>query len=77
MKFSWIWTVFAVFLAFSVLDTEASVFAKSTKTECVLHGQEGADLMTKNGNPCKQKLVVALTITGNEVSLNISIEIVL
>ena len=66
-----LWTVFAMFLAYFVLDIEASVFAKSTKTECVLHGQEGADLMTKDGNACKQKLVVALTITGNEVSLKI------
>ena len=69
MKF--LWTVFAIFLAFCVLDIEASVFAKSTKTECVQHGQESADLMTRDGNPCKQKLVVALTITGNEVSLKI------
>ena len=70
MKFSW--TVFAIIiLAFSVLDIEASVFAKSTKTECAVHGQEGTDLMAKDGDPCKQKLVVALTITGNEVSLKI------
>ena len=69
MKF--LWTVFALFLAFYVFDIEASVFAKSTKTECVLHEKEGADLMTKDGNPCKQKLVVALTITGNDVSLKI------
>ena len=65
MKF--LWTAFAIFMAFCVLDIEASVFAKSTKTECVLHGQEGADLKTKDGNPCKQKLVVALTVTSNEV----------
>ena len=71
MKF--LWTVFAILLAFCALDIEASVFAKSTKTECALHGEEGTDLKTKDGNPCKQKLVVALTITGNEVSLmNIS-----
>lgn len=68
MKLFSIMIVFAIFLTFCVLDIEASVFAKSTKTECVLHGQEGADLMTKDGSPCKQKLVVALTITGNEVS---------
>ena len=67
MKFLWIG--YAIFLAFCVFDIEASVFAKSTKTECVLHGEEGADLKKKDGNPCKQKLVVALTITGNEVSL--------
>jgi hypothetical protein len=66
MKF--LWTVFAIFLSSCIFDIDASVFAKSTKTECVLHGQEGAtDLMTKDGNPCKQKLVVALTISGNEV----------
>ena len=67
MKFFWL--ILALFAALSVLDTaEGSVFAKSTKTECVLHGEEGAELKTKDGNPCKQKLVVALTVTSNEVS---------
>ena len=61
--------IFLVVSILCVLDvTEASVFAKSTKTECVLQGKDGAGLKTKDGHPCKQKLVVALTVTANEVS---------
>ena len=60
--------------ALCVLDTtEASVFAKSTKTECIVQSGEGTDLKTKDGNPCKQKLVVALTVTSNDVSHNVKL----
>ena len=64
--------IFLVFLVVAILcvlgASEASVFAKSTKTECVLQGKDGAELKTRDGHPCKQKLVVALTVTANEVS---------
>jgi len=46
--------------------TEAGIIAKSTKNECVNYGGE-ADLKKKGGNPCKQKLVIALTVTADEV----------
>lgn len=63
------WSAFAIYAALCVSDAEASVFAKSTKSECVLHGEDkSVELKAKDGNPCKQKLVVALTVTGNEVS---------
>lgn len=68
MKF--LWLIFAAVAALCVQleRAEASVFAKSTKSDCVLQGEEGAELKAKDGNPCKQKLVVALTVTSNEVS---------
>ena len=48
----------------------ASVIAKTTKDECIAHGGGGDDeeLKTKSGLTCKQKLVVAMTVTANEVS---------
>ena len=61
------WTFLVVVILCALDATDASVFAKSTKTECVLQGREGADLKTKDGQPCTQKLVVALTVTANEV----------
>lgn len=71
MKMKALWLFLTLLTALCVLDsTEASVFAKSTKTECVVQSGEGADLKTKDGNPCKQKLVVALTVTSNDVSQN-------
>lgn len=72
--------IFSFFLALLtvlfVLDTtEASVFAKSSKTECVVQSGEGTDLKTKDGNPCKHKLVVALTVTSNDVSQSVKLSV--
>ena len=55
-----------VFLAVTSL-VDATIVAKSTKNECVNHGGK-AELQNQAGQPCQQKLVVALTVTANEVT---------
>lgn len=67
--------VTVIFLTFIILQahpTVASIIAKTTKNECIQHGGDTNDgLKTKSGNPCKQKLVVAMTVMANEVSLEV------
>lgn len=62
--------LFCIFLLIVVLClvslTEAGIIAKTTKNECINSGGE-ADLKNKGGNPCQKKLVIALTVTADEV----------
>lgn len=69
MQYCWTPLLYACILVVAlclVSLTEAGIIAKSTKNECVNYGGE-ADLKKKGGNPCKQKLVIALTVTADEV----------
>lgn len=70
MQYCWTPLLYSciLFVALGLVSlTEAGIIAKSTKNECVNYGGE-ADLKKKGGNPCKQKLVIALTVTADEVS---------
>ena len=42
---------------------DASILAKSSITQCI----NSNDVKTNTGQPCSKMLVVALTVTGNEV----------
>ena len=52
-----------IFLFCYVVPLEAGIVAKSSITQCV----GSTDVRTKLGEPCSKMLVVALTITGDEV----------
>ena len=53
----------AVLLMCCVVPLQAGIVAKSSITQCV----GSTDVKTGAGQPCSKMLVVALTITGDEV----------
>ena len=53
-----------VLLCCNLVPLRASILSKSSITHCV---SGSADVKTYNGQPCSKMLVVALTVTGDEV----------
>ena len=60
----------AVLLCCSPQYGAATIIAKSTVNECINFGQP--ELLNSNGDSCGKKLVIALTVSGNEVNLYFS-----
>lgn len=50
------------------ISVEAAIVATSRVNECTNHGAMEPELRNKTGEPCKKKLVVTLTVSGNEAS---------
>ena len=49
----------------------ATIIAKSTVNECINFGEP--ELLNKKGDLCGKKLVIALTVSGNEVNFGLNI----
>lgn len=47
----------------------ATIIAKSTVNECINFGEP--ELLNKKGDLCGKKLVIALTVSGNEVNFEL------
>ena len=54
--------LFTCMYCYVLVPLEASIIAKSSISQC-----SDNDIQGKNGQPCGKMLVVALTVTGNEV----------
>ena len=67
MQFRRLFLLSFLTLASHVCVVSSTVLAQSSINECIKYGED--EVMNKQGTVCGKKLVVALTISANEVNI--------